>query len=141
MALPTIYTEETLAAFMRDCLKTIAKDLGWTTDAPFAEPINETLLAYSPNGVTPIADATDIARLRALARIEAWRAVVEGTTGDYDASSKDDEMKRSQVNAQAKSALADARNQLTELLDDRAVAAAVPEPTQYSGVVRVVSTW
>lgn len=86
MPAPTSYTEDTLADFMQAVLKSVATDLTWTDTADYQEAINETLLAY---GAADIADASNITKLRLLARREVWRAVAEETAGhtDVDVSS------------------------------------------------------
>jgi len=98
MAAPTSYTEQTLADFMLTCLQDVATQLGWTALADVQEAINETLLAY---GVTTIAGATDIRKLRALARREVWHQVASATAGDYDFTADGATYNRSQVHAQA----------------------------------------
>ncbi len=62
-----------------------ATALGWTVgtnDAgSFAEPVNETLLAF---GVSVIADATDIGKVRAIARWQAWRAAADALASKFN---------------------------------------------------------
>ena len=82
--LPAFYTVETLTTFMRDVLAETGKSLGWG-DERFVEPIRATLLAY---GVALVEEATNIGKLRLLASIEAWRAVMNATAGDFDAGSQ-----------------------------------------------------
>lgn len=149
MALPAFYTEPTLAEFMRSTLKQVAKDLDWTDDESFAEPINDVLLAYG-EGVIDLSQCPDIQRLRALARIAAWKAAEEATVGDYDTASAQDDDKRSQVHAQAKAQRREAETALKNLLNGRAgviasVALAEAEAVRLaqaaSGTRSVVSTW
>lgn len=75
MPAPAIYTEAELATYLlsKQGLGDMAGILGWSTLADLQEVVNETLLSY---GVATINLATDIQKLRAIARIEAWRAVV-----------------------------------------------------------------
>jgi hypothetical protein len=99
MAIPTSYTEATLKAFMHAELREVATALGWTVVAgSYDEPLIETLLAY---GVSDIVAATDIRKLRALARREVWRAVASATAGDHDFSAEGASYSRSQIHAQA----------------------------------------
>jgi len=73
MPVPSAYTETTLADFMHSQLGQFPTLFGWTSPASYQEAVNETLLAY---GVDVIASATDIRKLRALARVEAWKQVI-----------------------------------------------------------------
>jgi len=72
--LPTTYTTEELAAWMRDELLATATVLGMgdPTHAGYTTAIRRTLRAY---GVSALAQATDVVKLEALARIEVWRSV------------------------------------------------------------------
>lgn len=94
MPAPTAYTEATLATFMLAELGDVAGVLGWTTQDAVQEAINEALLVY---GVDDIADATDIPKLRALARRQAWRSAVNSLTTRYDFTNPEGEYKRSQM--------------------------------------------
>lgn len=116
MAAPTLYTEETLAAFVHaGVLKAVATVLGWTVAAgSYTEIVNETVLAYF-DGAGDLASATDIRRLRATARVEAWRAVMEETVADFDYEQKDDKFKRSDIHKQAKTAFEKAEKALATL--------------------------
>lgn len=98
MPVPSVYTEEQLMAYMRTVLGATATVLGWTDLSPYQEPLNETLLAY---GVDSIANATDIQKLRALARVAVWRAVVDATAGNTDFRMGDQSITSSQIHAQA----------------------------------------
>lgn len=70
MPVPTAYTEEELASFMHVTLSRVAVVFEFNAATSYAEAIISTLLAY---GVDDIALATDMKKLRALARREAWR--------------------------------------------------------------------
>lgn len=98
MAAPTAYTESELAAFMVNMLSQVAGVLGWTGLVDLQTAVDETLLAY---GVDDVAQATDIRKLRALGRREAWRAAMQATTADFDFSADGGRYDRSQVHAQA----------------------------------------
>lgn len=102
MAPPSGYTEATLATFMHSTVGRMATVLGWANPASYAEPINETLLAY---GAADVADASDIRKLRAIARREVWRAAVEGLASAYDLTADSSSFKRSQMLTQARTAL------------------------------------
>jgi len=109
MPAPSSYSESTIRDYMYAVTKGTATVVGWTANN-FVEPVNDLLIAY---GVSTINDATDIPKLRALARIEAWRAMVSATSGEFDYSSDSGQTalhyKRSQLHEQAKLALASAQ--------------------------------
>lgn len=102
MAIPTSYSEETLKAFMLAALSGLGTALGLTA-ASFDEAVNDTLLAY---GVSDIAQATDMAKLRGLARVAAWQVAVAAAAGDYDFSADGGNYRRSQLHEQARKGLA-----------------------------------
>jgi hypothetical protein len=79
--------------FMLTSVGGIGTTLGLTV-ANFQEAVNSTLLEY---GVTAIAEATDIAQLRALALVQAWRTARAAASAWYDFSADNAEFKRSQV--------------------------------------------
>lgn len=106
MPTPSTYTESALAAFVVRELGGVATQLEWVPETPqVAEAVYDCLDAY---GVTDIADATDTAKLRALARVAAWRAAVSATAGNYTTSVEGMSFNREQVHAQAKGMLAEA---------------------------------
>ncbi len=97
MALPSSYIESTLRDYMFAVTGSVASALGWTA-VNFTEAVNDVLFAY---GVTDIADAADIAKLRALAKVEAWRAVADATVADYQFSADGGSYSRQQMHQQA----------------------------------------
>lgn len=107
MTTPTSYTEATLAAYMHATLGDVASALGWAAGtASYGEAVNETALAYGVDDITTIAGRDNIARLRALARVESWRQVMSYTAGNFDFSADGASYDRSQIHAQAVKALA-----------------------------------
>lgn len=110
MALPTSYTEKTLADYMDARLGPVADALAWTVGVAdpgsYAEMVNEALTAYGVSDVTTITGLANLAKLRALAEVALWRAVVFQTAGDFDFSADGGSYSRSQIHAQAKEALA-----------------------------------
>lgn len=102
MAIPSAYTEGSLAAYMRSVTKAVSDVLN-LIDSDFAEAVNDVLSAY---GVSDIADATDIAKLRTLAKVSAWRTVNDALiTTAYDFSADGGSYKLSQMKAGAEKAL------------------------------------
>lgn len=112
--IPSAYTDFTLAAYMATVTNNVAAALGWTADN-FSEAVNDTLLAY---GVTTAADAGDIPRLRALAKVEAWRAVADATAADFNFSADGGSYSREQIHQHALDALTRAQAQAAPFVDD-----------------------
>ena len=93
----------------------ISSVIGLTVD-DFWEAVNDTLSSY---GVDDIGDATNIKKLRALAKVEGWRFVVNATAGEYDVSRDSGESqvwdKRNQLHTNAKAQLSAAQAQAEQL--------------------------
>lgn len=102
MPVPTGYDEATLAAYMHAVLGRVAAILGWTAPASYVEVVNDVTLAC---GAAVIEDVTDIRKVRALARREVWRAAVNGLVASYNLTADGATFNRSQITAQARSAL------------------------------------
>lgn len=113
MTLPTIYDDTTLAAFMLGVLGDVGSVLGMTTGS-FPEAINDVLLVY---GVADLTDADDIAKVRALARVEAWKLALVNAASRYDVSDGTQSLKRSQLLAQIKTALGQAQEDASDVVD------------------------
>ena len=102
MAAPTSYTESSLISYMRTVTQAVSDTLGLNTGA-FQEAVNDVLAAY---GVSDIADATDITKLRVLAKVAAWRTVNDWlVTTAYDFSADGGSYKLSQMKEGAEKAL------------------------------------
>lgn len=101
MAIPGSYTEETLKTYMLTVLRQLGAVLGMTVNS-FDEAVNEVLLAY---GVADIADATDIPKLRALAKVEAWKVALAEAGARIDWSEAGASFKQSQYRAAAREGL------------------------------------
>lgn len=99
--IPTVYTEATLADYMHRATKEVANAVGWSVDS-YEEAIIDTLIAY---GATALSDATDIPKLRALAKVAAWAALVDATAADYAFSVDGGSYNRNQLHEQAVAAL------------------------------------
>ena len=96
MPIPTVYSEPLLQQYMLNQTGNLGVVLELdVTD--FIEAVADTLLAY---GVTGIANATDIAKLRALAKVEAWRVAKAHAAGRTDFDVESAALKRSQLIAQ-----------------------------------------
>ena len=102
MTIPTSYTEAELASYMDAILGPVADALGWSVaNGDYDEPVNSAILAYGVDDIADISGRENIEKLRALARVEAWRAVRDATAGHYDFSDGGVSLKRSQMHAQA----------------------------------------
>lgn len=102
MSAPTSYTEATLASYMHSVLGDVATALGWAAGtASYGEAVNEALLVYGVDSISSVSGRDNIAKLRALARVEAWRQVAAYTAGGYDFTADGASYQRSQMHAQA----------------------------------------
>lgn len=135
MTVPTSYTESELAAYMQTTIAPLDGVLGWTTVPDnYQEPVNDALLAY---GVADIAEATDMVKLRTLARLMVWRAVVAATAGTYDYRVDNEQFSRSQIHEHAAAMLAIAESEAGAYVDDGRYSIAVgtvgyeTDPYQY----------
>lgn len=120
MALPASYTEATLAAYMATELGQLATALGYSGSAGYQEAVNGALALY---GVADVAQATDIAKLRALARLEAWKLAASGAA--YDFSADGASFSRSQLMDQINARLRAAELEAASYADLPGYAAAV----------------
>jgi hypothetical protein len=102
MPVPTAYTEQSLMNYMHEALSGVGDVLGFTPPHAYNEAFNEVMLVYGASDVTAVTGASNIRKLRAIARVEAWRKVMAATAGDYDFRREDGaSYNRSQVHAQA----------------------------------------
>ena len=108
MPVPESYDEESLAEFMHATLGAIGTDLGFTPTGvgSYQEAVNTTLLTYGDVAIGDITAFSDIARLRAIAKVEAWRMAVIESAAYFDVSDGAQSLKLSQVHKQAKETLA-----------------------------------
>jgi hypothetical protein len=105
MSIPASYTETTLATYMHTILGPVAATLGWSVAAgSYDEPVNEALAAYGVDDIADISGRANITKLRALARREVWRAVMQATASHYDVKADGANRSRSQIHTQAKAA-------------------------------------
>lgn len=112
MPVSASYTEGTLAAFMVTELSDIGTALGWstTTDQLF-EAVNDALYGYFGTSVQPIANASNMPKLRALARVAAWKAAIKALASRYQFSTDGQSFQRQQMQDMAKNALAEAERE------------------------------
>jgi len=119
MPIPTEYTAETLQEFMHVELREVATILNWSVvEGSYAALVDNALELY---GVTDISEATDIPRLRLLARVAVWRAVVTAVSLDYTFSDLGATYQRSQMVESARKILADLEVAAMPYLDEYVV--------------------
>ena len=116
MAIPSEYTEEELKTYMLGVLQSVGPASEWTTD-DFDEEVIDVLLQY---GVTDISQATDIGKLRAIARVISWRKLMSAVSGDFDFSADGGQYSRSQVFKQAQAQLSEAERSAADYLTENA---------------------
>jgi hypothetical protein len=103
MTLPETYTQTHLADWLLKRLGPVADVLGWSAMSfQVVDAIEDALIAY---GVDEVPEATNVPKLRALARRELWRQVADSTVGYHDFTSSDQSFKLQQIHEQAVAAL------------------------------------
>lgn len=117
MPVPTGMTEQQLADYMQATLQDVALDLAMTPVelGSYAEAVNNALIAYGTNDAATITGLSNIATLRALARVEAWRVAHARAAARYDFQDGTQSLKRSQMFAMIEKALAAAESEAAEL--------------------------
>lgn len=114
MAVPSSYTELTLAGFMHKTIEDLTKSLGFNEPTagllgPYEEAVNQTLIDYGTATISTITGLENIAKLRAIAKVQVWHLVLNVITGDYDfRTAVDSQFLRSQFFKQAQKRLDDA---------------------------------
>ena len=107
MPIPTSYTEKTLAEYMHTMLGKTAQALSLQLSpdgaGDYAEAVNDALLLYGAEDISTITGVAAIQKVRALARVAAWRHVVNNFAALYDFSADGGNYRRGQLfeNAQA----------------------------------------
>lgn len=113
MTLPAAYTDDALAAFVVRELGAVADQLGWVAETPrVAEAVMDAVGAY---GVSSADLATDMTKLRALARVAAWSAAYGATAGNYAFSAGGQQFNRQQVHDHAKGMLIEVEREAAAL--------------------------
>lgn len=111
MAAPTSYTENGLALFLlndpqlRPVWDTIGIDEE-AADGALAEVINDTLLAMGKDQIADVSGREEIAKLRTLARYNAWIMVTGNFTIDINYAADGESFSRDQLFAHAQAMLA-----------------------------------
>lgn len=93
MTLPTLYTEQTIIIYLKVTLDTV-EDIVAISFSKWTEMANDLLVMY---GVTDYANATDITKVRALAKVVAWKAAMEAVSAWYKYSADGGSYDRNQI--------------------------------------------
>ena len=87
MALPTTYTAKQVAQYMETVLGETAHKLGFKEEkGSFAEPVNEVLLVLGEEDFSFVNTQAEVKKVRLVARMEAWRAVMYYTAHEVSHS-------------------------------------------------------
>jgi hypothetical protein len=95
MSAPVSYTEAQLKTFLVEELDTVATALGLTTSS--ASITRAVYAVERALGVSDVASLTDMAKLEAIARWQAWLAAEASAISNFDLRSSGDELKLSQI--------------------------------------------
>lgn len=115
VTIPTSYDHGALASYMHELLggdspSGIARTLDWSPLSDYDEAVAETAFALDVDDVAEVIGRDEIRFLRAVARRELWRLVMQRTAHLVDASTEGGGQEHSQIwqHAQAMYAEADA---------------------------------
>jgi hypothetical protein len=111
---PTLYVNQNVSGSNRNInsqtVNVYLRDAPFDASTVYDSITDETLLQY---GVLTIAEATDVMKLRAIGRIEAWRAVAQETASDTYFLAENASYSRNQVHEFALSQLEIAQSEYT----------------------------
>ncbi len=110
---PTAYTDDKIKQYMLSLLEGVGPSADWTTNN-FNESVVDVLIDY---GTTTVASCSDITKLRALARVHAWRKLASAVSGDFDFAADEAEYKRRVVYEHALRQLEEAERLAWRYLD------------------------
>ncbi len=105
MPTPTSYDEQALADFMHDVLGAdeVARDLNWSVpEGDYDEAVTETMLALGVESLGDVSGLENIRRLRAIARREVWRTVMQRTAHKTDTNTEGGNEAHSQLHTHAR---------------------------------------
>jgi len=122
MALPASYTEATLKSFIHAELGTHASYLEWTVDGgSYDEIVNDALGMYGASDIATITGASNIQKLRTIARLCAYRKVMDQYAAKFDFSADGNSIQHSQLHAMAKATVARLESEAAPWLPEYAV--------------------
>lgn len=103
MAVPTVYTEAELKAYVHGELGPVAEALTWTVaGGSYDEVVNDALLAYGNTDISEITGAENVEKLRRFAMLVAWRRVLTWTAIRVDFAADGTSVSCSQLHDMAK---------------------------------------
>lgn len=112
MPAPASYTEQTLAQYMHtiitndDKVTELVTTLLWNVaNGSYEEAVNEAMLVMGVSDVTSLTSLESIRQLRAVARMELWRLVVQRTVASIQVSDGVTAVSRQQIWEHAKAML------------------------------------
>ncbi len=116
MPAPTSYTEQTFAEYMHTILGDVAEDLGLVTTnlGDYQESVYEALFTYGEPDITKVTGTSNIARLRSIGRVEAWRLATGRAAARYDEADGTQKLERSQLLKHCKELLDIAESDLAQ---------------------------
>ena len=96
MPVPTALTDTMLATYMHGSLRSVAAAFGYTVPDSYEDAITDALIAYGDAATVEDVPADGIARIRALAKVAAWRMALADATPRTDTTSDGQSTRRSQ---------------------------------------------
>lgn len=107
ITIPSSYTADTLGRFMHSILGNdeVGKALNWDPELDYEEAVIEAAYAYGTDDISSVSGMASVRKLRAIARVEVWRSVMERTAGDYDLKIEGESFSRSQFHDHAQAML------------------------------------
>jgi hypothetical protein len=106
MPLPGAFTtEDALADFMLAELGNVKDVLGWTSRGNIQQAVDSVLLAYGLVAGDDVADATDVAKIRAIARYFVWLVAVDNLNTFFQFQTDGQSFHREQIVAGARKSL------------------------------------
>ena len=93
MTLPTSYTSATIVTYMQNILD-VVKDIVSISTNKWDEVANDVLVMY---GVTEYTSITDITKVRAIAKMLAWKTAMEAVSAWYNFSADGGRYDRKQI--------------------------------------------
>ena len=109
MTVATAYaSEDALGSYLLEVLGRVAETLGWKTPQDLRLPVLEALSDYGASDIASVSGFDNARKLRALGRVQAWRAAVANLAAMHDYSEGGGSASKDQLYRHAKEMLADA---------------------------------
>lgn len=116
MSAPTTITESELKAYLHATLDSyISSFLVWTVaGGSYDYIVEDALIEYGAEDTDDIDSIEEVKLMRACGRYCMWKKVVAATVGLCDSTDSEISDKASQINAQARKAMADERSEMED---------------------------